>query len=67
MDLNGFKYHYVDEGRGEPIVMVHGNPTWSFYFRDLIKALSEQYRVMPRIISVAAYRTNPTAKPMIID
>src|SRR5690606_14909525 len=25
--------HYVDEGEGEPIVFVHGNPTWSFYFR----------------------------------
>ena len=46
MDLNGLKYHYVDEGRGEPVVMVHGNPTWSFYFRDLIKALSGQYRVI---------------------
>jgi len=46
MDLNGFKYHYVDEGSGQPVVMVHGNPTWSFYFRDLITALSEQYRVI---------------------
>ena len=46
IDLNGFKYHYVDEGSGEPVVMVHGNPTWSFYFRDLIKALSGQYRVI---------------------
>ena len=46
IDLNGLKYHYIDEGSGEPIVMVHGNPTWSFYFRDLIKALSGQYRVI---------------------
>ena len=46
MDLNGLKYHYVDEGSGEPVVMVHGNPTWSFYFRELIKALSGQYRVI---------------------
>jgi len=46
MDLNGLQYHYVDEGSGQPVVMVHGNPTWSFYFRDLITALSEQYRVI---------------------
>jgi len=46
MDLNGFKCHYVDEGSGEPVVMVHGNPTWSFYFRNLIKALSGRYRVI---------------------
>ena len=46
LDLDGLKYHYVDEGSGQPVVMVHGNPTWSFYFRDLIKALSGQYRVI---------------------
>ena len=28
---------YVDEGEGDPLVMVHGNPSWSFEFRDLIK------------------------------
>jgi haloalkane dehalogenase len=36
--------HYVDEGRGEPVVMLHGNPTWSFFYRELIKGLSSQYR-----------------------
>jgi haloalkane dehalogenase len=46
MDLNGLKYHYVDEGLGEPIVMVHGNPTWSFYYRELIKSLSRRYRTI---------------------
>ena len=43
-DLSGLKYHYIDEGQGEPIVMVHGNPTWSFYYRKLIKTLSKRYR-----------------------
>ena len=38
--------HYVDEGAGDPVVMVHGNPSWSFYFRDLIKALKDDYRVI---------------------
>lgn len=46
MDLNGLRYHYLDEGAGDPIVMVHGNPTWSFYFRSLIKELSPQYRTI---------------------
>ena len=36
--------HYVDEGRGQPVVMVHGNPTWSFLYRDLIKQLRGDYR-----------------------
>jgi len=46
LDLNGFKYHYLDEGQGDPLVMVHGNPTWSFYFRELINNLSPQFRTI---------------------
>jgi cis-3-alkyl-4-acyloxetan-2-one decarboxylase len=38
------RLHYLDEGRGDPIVMVHGNPTWSFYFRNLVLALRDNYR-----------------------
>jgi len=39
-----WRYHYLDEGAGEPIVMVHGNPTWSFYFRNLVLALRGEVR-----------------------
>ena len=45
-DLNGLKYHYLDEGAGDPVVMVHGNPSWSFYYRNLVKELSCNYRVI---------------------
>jgi cis-3-alkyl-4-acyloxetan-2-one decarboxylase len=44
LDIGGLRYHYIDEGRGEPIVMLHGNPTWSFYFRELVKGLRGSYR-----------------------
>jgi haloalkane dehalogenase len=44
--MNGLKYHYLDEGHGEPLVMVHGNPTWSFYFRELINSLAPHYRAI---------------------
>ena len=44
LNLNGLNYHYLDEGSGDPLVMVHGNPTWSFYYRSLVKALSDRYR-----------------------
>ena len=44
VELAPGKMHYVDEGRGEPILFVHGTPTWSFDFRHLIKALSKQAR-----------------------
>lgn len=43
-EVDGARMHYVDEGDGEPIVMVHGTPAWSFLYRDLIKALSGRYR-----------------------
>src|SRR4029077_21135086 len=36
--------HYLDEGRGEPLLFVHGNPTWSFYWRTLVTGLSDRYR-----------------------
>lgn len=46
LNVNGHALHYVDEGRGPTVVMVHGNPTWSFYYRNLITALSGQYRTL---------------------
>jgi haloalkane dehalogenase len=42
----GIRMHYLDEGEGDPVVMVHGNPTWSFYFRHLVLALAPSHRVV---------------------
>jgi pimeloyl-ACP methyl ester carboxylesterase len=44
LDLDGLAYHYLDQGRGDPLLMVHGNPTWSFYFRRLVTGLSGRWR-----------------------
>lgn len=44
LDLDGLSYHYLDEGSGDPVVMVHGNPSWSFYYRNLVLALRGNYR-----------------------
>lgn len=38
--------NYVDEGSGTPIVMVHGNPTWSFYYRNLGLILKKTNRII---------------------
>lgn len=48
LTLGNLRYHFVDQGKGsgDPVVMVHGNPTWSFYFRRLITALSAECRVI---------------------
>lgn len=43
-ELNGATVHYVDEGSGPPLLLLHGNPTWSFLYREIIKGLSDRYR-----------------------
>lgn len=45
-ERGGARLHYLDEGKGEPVVMVHGNPSWSFYYRELVKALRGTRRVI---------------------
>jgi pimeloyl-ACP methyl ester carboxylesterase len=44
LDINGHKLHYIDEGRGETILFVHGTPSWSFDFRNIIKKLKTDFR-----------------------
>ncbi len=41
---NGLKMHYIDEGTGSPVVMVHGNPSWSIYYRHVVSALAPDFR-----------------------
>ena len=43
-DLNPYKLHYLDEGEGEVLLFLHGNPTWSFYYRSLIENFQGRYR-----------------------
>lgn len=44
--INGHTLSYLDEGQGPVIVMLHGNPTWSFYYRNLVLALRDEFRVV---------------------
>ena len=44
--VGGHRYHYLDEGDGEVLLLVHGNPTWSFYWRELVLALRGRYRLI---------------------
>jgi len=43
-DSSAGRVHYVDEGCGQPLLLLHGNPTWSFLYRDLIPKLSGRFR-----------------------
>lgn len=46
IEVAGGRMHYVDEGSGPPVVLVHGTPTWSYLYRRLIRSLSARYRVI---------------------
>src|SRR5436190_7743338 len=44
LSLGPHRLHYLDGGAGPPLLFVHGNPTWSFYLRNLILGLRDQFR-----------------------
>jgi haloalkane dehalogenase len=44
IEIDGHTVHYVDEGSGPTLLMLHGNPTWSFLFRDVIRLLRNDFR-----------------------
>jgi haloalkane dehalogenase len=43
-DVARARVHYVDEGEGPPLLLLHGNPTWSFLYRDVVKGLRDRFR-----------------------
>jgi haloalkane dehalogenase len=43
-DSSRGRVHYVDEGSGPVILLCHGNPTWSFLYRDIIRGLRDHFR-----------------------
>ena len=44
--VNGGRMHYVDEGTGSPVLLIHGTPVWSFLYRNVIRRLSASHRVI---------------------
>ncbi len=46
LDRDGIGMHYLDEGQGDAVVLLHGNPTWSFYYRKLVLGLRGKCRVI---------------------
>ena len=45
-DRSGLRLHYLDEGQGPVLVLLHGTPTWSFHFRAVVLALRGRYRII---------------------
>jgi haloalkane dehalogenase len=43
-EADGARVHFVDEGEGPPLLLLHGNPTWSFLYREIVLELRDRYR-----------------------
>ncbi|MEW8437139.1 MAG: alpha/beta fold hydrolase [Candidatus Thiodiazotropha taylori] len=43
---NGARIHYIDEGQGPVLLLLHGNPTWSFLYRNIITELKGEFRLI---------------------
>ncbi len=61
VDVLGSRMHYVEAGRGAPIVLVHGQPTWSYVWRSVIPRLEQSGRV----IAVDLIGSGKSARPAI--
>lgn len=59
--------HYIDEGTGPILLMVHGNPTWSFAWRKLIRDLSTDYRVIAVDHLGCGFSQKPNADTYTLD
>ena len=46
VEINGLRVHYLDQGQGEIILCLHGEPTWSYLYRKMIPPLSKEHRVL---------------------
>ncbi|HXI93859.1 MAG TPA: alpha/beta fold hydrolase, partial [Blastocatellia bacterium] len=46
IEINGARVHYVDEGEGETILCLHGEPTWAYLYRKMIPILAQRHRVI---------------------
>src|ERR1700747_2648727 len=53
--VNGWRMHYIDEGAGDPVVLLHGNPAWGFLYRKFVKPLTAAGRgaIVPDMIGFA--------------
>lgn len=67
LPLSSGRLHYLDEGTGEPLLMVHGNPTWSFYWRNLILAFRDRCRAVAPDHMGCGWSDKPQAYPYCLS
>ncbi len=60
LEIEGSRVHYIDEGTGPPLLLLHGNPTWSFLYREIIEGLRGDYRCIA--LDYPGFGLSPAAK-----
>ncbi|MEQ8425283.1 MAG: alpha/beta fold hydrolase, partial [Cyclobacteriaceae bacterium] len=63
IQIEGFNIHYIEEGQGKPILLIHGNPTSSYLWRNLIGSLSQ--KTSRRVIAIDLLGFGLSDKPNI--
>lgn len=62
--VNGVRMHFVDEGQGEPVVLLHGDPTWGYLYRHFIPRLARRRRcVVPDHMGMGKSETPAVPNP----
>lgn len=62
IDVAGYCMHYLDEGSGPIVVLLHGNPTWCYYYRNLLATLKDKFRVIVPDYIGCGLSEQPTGK-----
>lgn len=67
--VNGWRMHYVDAGEGDPVALLHGNPTWGFLYRDMIGPLVASGRrvIVPDMIGFGLSEKPPREQAHSLD
>jgi haloalkane dehalogenase len=60
LERSGSWMHYLDEGTGRPVLLLHGNPTWSYLYRNIIKALRGEARLIAPDYPGFGFSDHPT-------
>ncbi len=64
----GHRMHYVDEGSGPVVLLLHGNPTWCFFYRNVIRELKDSFRLIaPDFLGMGLSDRTPGTKFRAID
>ena len=62
VEIGGLRIHYVDEGQGEVILCLHGEPTWAYLYRKMIPLLAARHRVVAMDFAGFGRSDKPAAK-----